>query len=252
MGAQSASVSTLRDERLTAGILIEPVARVRSPFEEKFGIPRQAGLVSAIGEVVMLPPFDDPAMFDGLDGFSHVWLLFQFHQCADQGWRPQVRPPRLGGNREVGVWASRAPYRPNHLGLSAVSLLDVVISPRPLLRVSGLDLVDGTPVFDIKPYLPYADAIPAASGGFASAAPRASQVVRFGARAEAELARLPDAEGLRRFVVATLELDPRPAYRQGPEPGRTYGTRLAGVDVRWRVDASGIEVVDVVAARELP
>ncbi|MGB5466201.1 MAG: tRNA (N6-threonylcarbamoyladenosine(37)-N6)-methyltransferase TrmO, partial [Sedimenticolaceae bacterium] len=176
-------------------IFIEPVARVRSPFQERFGIPRQPGLApSAIGEVRLLAPFDDAAMLQGLEGFSHVWLTFQFDRCVAQAWRPRVRPPRLGGNREVGVWASRSPFRPNFLGLSAVRLLQVVIQPEPLLRVSGLDLLDGTPVFDIKPYLPYADAIADAEGGFAPGAPEARWPVVFDAQAEADLARVAVAE----------------------------------------------------------
>jgi tRNA-Thr(GGU) m(6)t(6)A37 methyltransferase TsaA len=224
-------------------ICIDPVARVCSPFQEKFGIPRQPGLApSAIGEVRLLAPFDDAAMLEGLEGFSHVWLIFQFDRCVAQGWRPRVRPPRLGGNTEVGVWASRAPFRPNFLGLSAVRLLQVVTQPAPLLRVSGLDLLDGTPVFDIKPYLPYADAIADAEGGFAPGAPEARWSVVFGAQAEADLARVAGAEELRALIGEVLGLDPRPAYRQGEEAERVYGMRLGGYDVRWRVLGDRIEV----------
>jgi tRNA-Thr(GGU) m(6)t(6)A37 methyltransferase TsaA len=225
------------------GVTIEPIARVRSPFQERFGIPRQPGLApSAIGEVRLLAPFDDAAMLEGLEGFSHVWLIFQFDRCRAQGWRPRVRPPRLGGNTEVGVWASRAPFRPNFLGLSAVRLLQVVTQPAPLLRVSGLDLLDGTPVFDIKPYLPYADAIAEAAGGFAPDAPEARWSVVFGAQAEADLARVAGAEELRALIGEVLALDPRPAYRQGEEAERVYGMRLDGYDVRWRVMGDRIEV----------
>ena len=216
---------------------------MHSPFQERFGIPRQPGLApSAIGEVRLLAPFDDAAMLQGLEGFSHVWLTFQFDRCVAQGWRPRVRPPRLGGNREVGVWASRSPFRPNFLGLSAVRLLQVVTQPEPLLRVSGLDLLDGTPVFDIKPYLPYADAITDAAGGFAPEAPAARWQVVFGAQAEADLARVPRAQELRALIGEVLALDPRPAYRQGDEPERVYGMRLGGYDVRWRVLGDRIAV----------
>jgi hypothetical protein len=153
-----------------------------------------------------------------------------------------VRPPRLGGNAEVGVWASRSPFRPNFLGLSSVRLLEVVASPEPLLRVAGLDLLDGTPVFDIKPYLPYADAIRDARGGFAPAAPEARLAVTFLPQAERELSALPDPGQMRSLLTEVLGLDPRPAYRRGPEPERRYGMRLAGVDVRWRVTADGVQV----------
>jgi len=226
--------------------LIKPVAVISSPFQEKFGIPRQSGLVpSARGEVRLLAPFDDPAMLQGLEDFSHVWLTFRFDRCVDQGWRPRVRPPRLGGNAEVGVWASRSPFRPNFLGLSAVRLLEVVTAPEPLLRVGGIDLLDGTPVFDIKPYLPYSDAITEATGGFAPTAPEAKLAVTFLPRAQRDLAALPDPEGMRRLVAEVLALDPRPAYRRGEEPLRRYGVRLAGLDVHWRVIGDAVQVEDL-------
>jgi len=234
------------DARKVQAIHIEPVAIVRSPFEEKFGIPRQPGLVpSAVGEVRLLAPYDAPEMLQGLAGFSHVWLTFLFDRCVDQGWRPRVRPPRLGGNREVGVWASRSPFRPNFLGLSAVRLIEIVERPEPLLRVSGIDLLDGTPVLDIKPYLPYSDAIADARAGFAPAAPESRLAVTFSRQAERDLHSLEDPAASRRLIAEVLTLDPRPAYRRGPEPERIYGMLLAGLDVRWRVNADGVEVLDV-------
>ena len=228
------------------GILIEPVAVVRSPFEEKFGVPRQPGLVPrAHGEIRLLEPYRDPSMLHGLEGFSHVWLTFRFDRCVNRGWGPTVRPPRLGGNAEVGVWASRSPFRPNFLGLSVVRLLEVVPGPDPLLHVAGIDLLDGTEVFDIKPYLPYVDAVVDARAGFAPVAPTATLSVVFSSGAEQDLASLTDPPGMRALVAELLALDPRPAYRRGAEPGRVYGMHLAGRNVRWRVTGPEIEVLDL-------
>jgi tRNA-Thr(GGU) m(6)t(6)A37 methyltransferase TsaA len=226
-------------------ILIEPIGVISSPFGEKFGTPRQSGLVEeAVGELKMLAPFDDPAMLEGLDGFSHVWLTFRFDRCVAQGWRARVRPPRLGGNTEVGVWASRSPFRPNHLGLSVVRLIAVVNEPFVGLRVAGLDLVDKTPVIDIKPYLPYADCVAGARGGFADARPEPELAVDFAPGVERRLAALRDGGELRRLIIGVIGLDPRPAYRRGPEPQRHYGMRLADHEVGWRVVGRRAEVTD--------
>jgi len=239
------------DARKGQPVELEPVAIVRSPFEEKFGIPRQPGLApSAIGEVHLLAPYDRPGMLQGLAGFSHLWLTFLFDRCVGQGWKPRVRPPRLGGNQEVGVWASRSPFRPNFLGLSAVRLIEVVEQPAPILRVAGIDLLDQTPVLDIKPYLPYSDAIQDATGGFAPAAPKTRLPVAFCRRAESSLAGMPDAVAFRALVCEVLTLDPRPGYRQVAEPGRTYGMHLSGCNVRWRVVAEGVEVLSIDSRRE--
>ena len=228
----------------------EAIAVVHSPYRQKFGIPRQAGLVPAArGWIEMLPAYSAPEMFSGVEAFSHIWLTFVFHAARGQGWRARVRPPRLGGNRRLGVFATRSPFRPNHLGLSAVELLSVERSVGVRLEVGGLDLLDGTPVLDIKPYLPYADAPSEARAGFADRPPRAALSVRFAAPAERSLAQRADARALRALLVQTLSLDPRPAYREDTDDGRVYGTRLMDLDVRWRHAGSHIEVLELVATR---
>lgn len=217
-----------------APIQFTPIGVIRSCFDAKFGTPRQPGLVpSASAELILLPPYDQPGCLRGLEGCSHVWLLFLFHASAGQGWAPTVRPPRLGGNRRIGVFASRSPFRPNPIGLSAVELEGLIERPGARgLRLRNHDLVDGTPVLDIKPYLPYSDSLPQARApaGFEQAPDRRRVV--FSAAAEADLHGAP-AE-LRLLIEQTLALDPRPAYRQG-ESGRLHGMALAGCNVRWRV-----------------
>lgn len=230
-------------------VTVKPVGIVRSPFTEKFATPRQSGLVEeAVGEIELYPEFSVPGMLDALEGFSHLWVIFQFDRCVDQGWRPRVRPPRLGGNREVGVWASRAPFRPNHLGLSVVRLLDISTAPVTRLRVAGLDMTDGTPVFDIKPYLPYADCVPDATGGFAASRPGTSLDVSFSLAVTAALDEQDAGGNLRDLIRAVIALDPRPAYREGAEPDRVYGATLAGYDVRWRVGKCSAEVIEITPA----
>lgn len=222
---------------------ISPIGVIESPYAEKFGVPRQPGLVQAAsGAVRMLAPFDQPGAFDGIDGFSHVWLTFGFHLCAGQ-WRARVRPPRLGGNQELGVFATRSPFRPNNLGLSVVSCFGIEQTDGELrLRVGGLDLVDGTPVYDIKPYVPYVDALPEAAAGFAPQAPCANWSVLFSEAAEQRLQASEQPEALRALIEQTLALDPRPAYRQGDQDERTYGMRLEQFDVRWKMRDGAIFV----------
>ncbi|HEX5514776.1 MAG TPA: tRNA (N6-threonylcarbamoyladenosine(37)-N6)-methyltransferase TrmO [Gammaproteobacteria bacterium] len=218
----------------TTQIEFTPIGIVHSCFDARFGTPRQPGLVpSATAELVLLPPYDHPDSLRGLENCSHVWLLFLFHASAGQGWSPTVRPPRLGGNRRIGVFASRSPFRPNPIGLSVVELAGLIDRPdaRGLL-LRNHDLVDGTPVLDIKPYIPYSDALPQARppAGFEQAPPRSP--VRFSPAAEADLAAAP--ADLRSLIEETLALDPRPAYRQR-ESGRMHGVALAGYNVRWQV-----------------
>jgi len=226
----------------TASFTFRPVAVARTPFREKFGIPRQSGLVEeATGRVELLSPYDRPEAFKDLEGFSHIWLIWAAHKASGDPNTLTVRPPRLGGNRRVGVFASRSPFRPNSIGLSVVRLVRVEADARPpALVVAGLDLLDGTPVLDIKPYLPYSDALPDAIAGFAPARPDKALRVSFSEGAEAFLANRSDGEKLRVLVKGMIELDPRPAYRDGRRP--EYGFRVADVDVRWRVDGDLAEV----------
>lgn len=222
------------------GWSLQTVGIIRSPYREKFGIPRQPGLVDVESRLDLLPGFDDPAMVEGLEGFSHLWLSFVFHACVAQGWRPRVRPPRLGGNQRVGVFASRAPFRPNHLGLSVVELLDVDVSAGVRLTVRGADLLDGTPVLDIKPYVPYVDAIPDARAGFAPEPPAVLSVV-YAPEAETALVARPDLKAL---ISQVLSQDPRPAYRQN-DPDREYGMALADANVRFAIADGKVRVTAV-------
>ena len=223
---------------------LRPIGHIRSPYREKFGVPRQSGLVADAEAILVLePPFHRPEALMGLEDFSHVWLIWRFHQVVreDQDFRPTVRPPRLGGNRRFGVFATRSPYRPNHLGLSAVKLLTV--EPKACrLVLGGVDLVDGTPIYDIKPYVPYADAVAEASGGFADRAPDEGLVVSFSSQAQAALV---GRERLRRLIRQTLALDPRPAFHE--DSRRVYVMALEEVEVRWRVIDHGAWVLEITA-----
>lgn len=216
------------------------IARIRSDFSEKFGIPRQSGLVDALrARIVFEAEYRNADALRGLEGFSHIWLLWQFSRAQREDWSPTVRPPRLGGNARMGVFATRSPYRPNAIGLSCVRLVSVDVDAEdgPTLTVAGADLLDGSPIFDIKPYLPYADAHPEAAGGFAPS-PTATLRVAF---PEALLERLP--EDKRGAVLDVLAQDPRPGYQH--EPGRIYGMAFAGHDVKFTVSGDVLTVTDV-------
>ncbi|WP_280553158.1 tRNA (N6-threonylcarbamoyladenosine(37)-N6)-methyltransferase TrmO [Halomonas sp. 25-S5] len=232
---------------------LTPIGIIESDFPDKFGIPRQPGLATAArASLVLVPPFDDPLAVRGLEAFSHLWLTFVFHLSPEQPdparWTPLVRPPRLGGNTRVGVFASRSTHRPNRLGLSLVELVDIDTTRGVRLRLRGADLVDGTPVLDIKPYLPWAEARPEAHAGFAPEPPP-TLAVSLSPEAEAVLAERPDGDALSELIRQVLAQDPRPAYRSGAE-ARVYGVRLRDVDVRFqaRIDATGetrLEVVQI-------
>lgn len=220
---------------------ITPIAHIRSDLKEKFGIPRQSGLVEALrAEVVFTPAYRVPEAVRGLEDFSHIWLIWEFSQARRETWSPTVRPPRLGGNRRVGVFATRSPFRPNSLGLSAVRLERVEPdTPRgPVLHVSGADLLDGTPIYDIKPYIPYADAHPEASGGFTDRTPRVLLAVEC---PPALLERVPEEK--REALLALLAQDPRPSYQD--DPGRVYGMAFAEWQVRFTVGGGRLQVVEI-------
>lgn len=217
------------------------IARIRSQFPEKFGIPRQSGLVEELkARVVFEPEYRDPQALRGLEGFSHIWLIWQFSRSMGAGWSPTVRPPRLGGNERMGVFATRSPFRPNPMGLSCVKLEKVELSTSegPVLWVAGADLMDGTPIYDIKPYLPYADCKPQAVGGFASAPKEATLTVDFPSQL---LERVP--QELREALSGVLAQDPRPTYHHDPQ--RVYGMAFGGLQVRFTVDGDRLAVVEV-------
>ena len=211
-----------------------PIGVIHSCFGEKFGIPRQAGLApAATATLELLPPYAMPEAVRGLEEFSHLWLIFVFHGIPDGQWQPTVRPPRLGGRQRLGVFATRSPFRPNAIGLSAVRLERIAIDRgRVTLHLSGVDLLDGTPVLDIKPYLPYADSLPDAVGGFAAQAPDGGLTVEFSPEAEAVCAVWPGG-GLRELIVQVLSHDPRPAYERLAAAAQSYGMRLHERDVQW-------------------
>ncbi len=220
---------------------ITPIAYIRSDFQEKFGIPRQSGLVEALrAEVVFAPEYRVPEAVRGLEDFSHIWLIWEFSQARREGWSPTVRPPRLGGNRRLGVFATRAPFRPNALGLSAVRLEAVEPdTPRgPVLHVSGADLLDGTPIYDIKSYIPYADAIPEASGGFTDRVDRLLLAVDCPPDL---LERVPPEK--REALLAVLAQDPRPSYQEDPD--RVYGMAFAGLQVRFTAGGNMLTVREI-------
>ena len=223
-----------------------PIGVIHSCFGEKFGIPRQAGLAPAARATLELqPPYDQPEAVRGLEGFSHVWLIFVFHGIPAGCWRPTVRPPRLGGHQRLGVFATRSPFRPNSIGLSAVRLERIVTRlGRVTLHLAGVDLLDGTPVLDLKPYLPYADQIMTASGGFATQAPVPQLTVRFSRQAEAFCAAWPDRE-LRTLIGQVLSQDPRPAYAAAAPTARVHGMKLSGLNVRWKVRGGLVYVVEI-------
>ena len=218
---------------------MKTIAVIRNDFGSKFGLPRQSGLVPELrSRIVFEPEYRVAEALRGIEGFSHLWLIWGFHRAQREGWSPTVRPPRLGGNARLGVFATRSPFRPNPIGLSCVKLEAVETEPVLALLVSGCDMMDGTPVYDIKPYLPYADAHPEARGGFAPG----PQEKRLQVVCPPEmLAKLPPES--RAALPELLALDPRPAYQEDPE--RVYGFDYAGRQVRFRVAEGVLTVTEI-------
>ena len=222
-------------------VTIQVIARMRSDFPTKFGIPRQSNLVEELrSTIVFEPEFRNPDALRGIEDFSHLWLIWQFSEAVRTGWSPTVRPPRLGGNIRMGVFATRSPFRPNNLGLSSVKLLGVEHTPQfgTVLHVGGADLMDGTPIFDIKPYIPYGDCHPEATGGFTDTAGEFLLEVNF---PEPLLSLLPAEK--RDAALAVLSHDPRPSYQRKPD--RIYGLSFAGFDIRFRVADDILTVEEV-------
>lgn len=221
------------------------IARIHSAFPTKFGIPRQSGLVEELkATIVFEPEYRNPDALRGLEGFSHLWLIWQFSQAVRKDWSPTVRPPRLGGNTRMGVFATRSPFRPNPIGLSCVGLAGVELhTPQgPVIHVTGADLMDGSPIYDIKPYIPYADCRPQAVGGFASTPKEASLEVEISPEL---LSQVP--QELREALLGVLAQDPRPTYQHDPE--RVYGMAFGGLEVRFTVEEPVLHVREITASK---
>lgn len=222
-------------------LTISPIGHIETDFTEKFGIPRQAGIVESLtARVVFREEYRNPDALRGLEDFSHIWLIWEFTESPRGAWQPTVRPPRLGGNERRGVFATRSPNRPNPLGLSCVRLLGIEMDEKlgPVLLVGGADMLSGTPIYDIKPYIPYADCIPGAESGFA---PDAGENLEIEIP-EGLLARIPAEK--RDALIGVLELDPRPAYHNDPQ--RIYGMSFAGAEIKFSVDGIRLRVLDII------
>ena len=213
------------------------IGRVMTGFAEKFGVPRQSGIVNTRAKIIFEPEYRNPDAFRGIEGYSHLWVVWMFSEAVREKWSPTVRPPRLGGNKRVGVFATRSPFRPNPIGLSSVKLERLELSREygPVLHISGADMVNGTPVFDIKPYLAYTDSHPEALGGFTDSVARETLSVVFPEELRAKLTEEDVAE-----LTAILAHDPRPSYQNDPE--RVYGMDYGGVSVRFSVDGRVLTV----------
>ena len=220
---------------------IKIIGRMHSDFPEKFGIPRQSGLVETLeSTIVFEPEYRNDDALRGLEDFSHLWIIWQFSKAVRNDWSPTVRPPRLGGNTRMGVFATRSPFRPNHLGLSCVRILGLQHTEEygTVIRVAGADLMDGTPIFDIKPYIPYCDSHPEATGGFTDTASDFILQVDIPAQ---ELSKFPDCK--RNALMELLSHDPRPSYQQDAD--RIYGLTFCGHNIRFKVCDTTLTVLDI-------
>ena len=227
---------------------LQTIGFIRSPFKEKFGIPRQPGLIkSCKARLELIPPYNNPDAVRGLNEFSHIWLTFQFHQNNNKAWRPLIRPPRLGGNKKVGVFASRSPFRPNNLGLSLVALHAVDVENNATnLIIDCPDILDGTPILDIKPYINYSDSVLNAQCSFANTSPAATMQVKFNQGSQRTLESIANEYEycLKSLIVETLSYDPRPAYK-AKDDSREYGVCLYDLNIIWRVEGDLIEVIEI-------
>lgn len=220
---------------------MKTIARIHTDFPTKFGIPRQSGIIASLqATIVFEPEYRNPDAVRGLEDFSHIWLLWQFSEAVRDNWSPTVRPPRLGGNVRKGVFATRSPFRPNPIGLSSVKLEKVEIDPKfgPILHVSGADLMDGTPIYDIKPYIAYTDSHPEAVSGFATTPAEFLLEVNF---PESLLQKVPESQ--RKSLTDVLAHDPRPQYQDDPD--RVYGMAFGGMEVKFKVAERLLTVVEV-------
>lgn len=232
---------------------ISPVAICHSPYKQKFAIPRQPRLVpAAVGRLMLQGECNNPDLLRGIEQFDYLWLIFSFHENLAQGWKPTVRPPRLGGNTRVGVFATRATFRPNGLGMSAVKLKGIgVDNGQHYLEVEGIDLLDGTPIYDIKPYIPYSDSLEDASGGYADEPPKSlTMTISDQAKQQMTAAELA-CPGFSELAQQVLAQDPRPGYRQQDNDEREYGVQLHQFDLRWRVEQGVNHVIAVNPIRHL-
>jgi len=225
------------------------IGRVNSPYKEKFAIPRQPGLVSsAKGSISLSGDANNAELVRELAQFSHIWVLFVFHGTQEQGWKPLVRPPRLGGNKTIGVLATRSTFRPNPIGMSVVKLESIDIKDKQvILHISAIDLLDETPIVDIKPYVPYSDSIPHANAGFAQAQPCSDLQVTFNEQAQVALTKYnKDFPELTLFIEQVLAQDPRPAYKHNKHDDKIYGMNLHDLNIKWRMQSlTSIEVIDI-------